>query len=77
MTHEVELPVCSARGCRQNAKWMLEWRNPRLHSVDRRKYWAACDTHEDSLRGFLTSRSFPCRTITLEEYFELNAESTN
>jgi len=55
-------PICSARGCRNEAAWMLLWRNPRLHTADRVKRWAACDEHLTSLRDFLTDRGFPCET---------------
>jgi hypothetical protein len=58
-------PVCSARGCRSDAAWMLLWRNPRIHGAERVKRWAACDEHVESLRGFLTARGFPCETETL------------
>ena len=60
-----ETPVCSARGCRSDATWMLLWRNPRIHAADRVKRWAACDEHVESLRAFLTDRGFPCETETL------------
>ncbi|SDD68510.1 hypothetical protein [Glycomyces harbinensis] len=62
MTSDADTPICSARGCRREAAWMLLWRNPRLHSVDRVKRWAACDEHLTTLRGFLTARGFPCET---------------
>lgn len=55
-----EAPVCSARGCRDDATWMLLWRNPKIHGPERVKRWAACDEHLESLRGFLTARGFPC-----------------
>jgi len=62
-----ETPVCSSRGCRAPAAWMLQWRNPRLHTADRVKRWAACEEHLDTLRSFLTSRGFPCETVRLED----------
>src|SRR5262245_39011426 len=34
---------CSARGCRQPARYALRWNNPKLHTADRRKTWLACD----------------------------------
>ncbi|MFC4337981.1 hypothetical protein [Salininema proteolyticum] len=76
MTHDADTVICSARGCHQQAVWMLEWRNPRLHSVDRRKHWATCDSHKDSLSGFLTSRNFPCRILTMDEYIARATETT-
>ncbi|MDN3239183.1 hypothetical protein [Glycomyces tritici] len=60
-----EAPVCSSRGCRSTATWMLLWRNPRIHGSDRVKRWAACDEHEPTLREFLTARGFPCETERL------------
>ncbi len=33
----VEPPICSAKGCRENARWSLLWNNPKLHTPDRRK----------------------------------------
>ena len=27
------------------ARWVLAWNNPKLHTPDRRKTWLACDTH--------------------------------
>ncbi|GAB3228048.1 hypothetical protein GCM10027447_19750 [Glycomyces halotolerans] len=67
MTAETEKPVCSSRGCRNQAAWMLNWRNPRLHGPERVKQWAACDDHVERLRSFLTARGFPCETATLED----------
>jgi len=60
-----EAPICSSRGCRSEATWMLLWRNPRIHGSDRVKRWAACDEHEPVLREFLTARGFPCETQRL------------
>jgi len=51
-------PICSAKGCRQPARWALRWNNPKLHTPDRRKTWAACDTHQETLAAFLTARGF-------------------
>jgi hypothetical protein len=50
--------ICSARGCREAARWELCWNNPRLHSPERRKTWLACDEHRDALAAFLEARSF-------------------
>jgi hypothetical protein len=55
-------PVCSSRGCRRDAAWMLLWRNPRIHGSERVKRWAACEEHLPVLRDFLTARGFPCET---------------
>jgi hypothetical protein len=51
-------PICSAKGCREPAVWALRWNNPKIHTVDRRKTWLACDAHRDHLSGFLEARSF-------------------
>lgn len=50
---------CSRAGCRAAALWRIEWRNPRIHSADRRKVWTACDEHVGYLRDFLAARDFP------------------
>ncbi|MBZ4486489.1 hypothetical protein LQ938_07090 [Microbacterium sp. cx-55] len=59
--------MCSRAGCRDSASWRIEWRNPRIHTADRRKTWVACDAHVDYLRGFLTSRSFPVAVAALTD----------
>ena len=50
--------TCSARGCRADAAWSLQWNNPRLHTPDRRKTWLACEDHRDPLAEFLGARGF-------------------
>lgn len=55
---EDETPVCSARGCRQPARWLLVWNNPKLHTPDREKVWSACDDHRVSLSEHLDVRGF-------------------
>ncbi|HET8681109.1 MAG TPA: hypothetical protein VFM54_04465 [Micromonosporaceae bacterium] len=50
--------TCSARGCRQPARWALRWNNPKLHPPDRRKTWLACDEHREHLTSFLAARGF-------------------
>jgi hypothetical protein len=50
---------CSRAGCRADARWLVVWRNPRIHTPDRRKLWAACDDHVDYLRDYLATRDFP------------------
>ena len=52
-------PRCSSNGCRGEAIWRVNWRNPRLHEADRVKVWLACDEHRHSLDGYLRSRGFP------------------
>jgi len=49
---------CSAKGCRQAARYALRWNNPKLHTPDRRKTWLACDEHRESLSTFLSARGF-------------------
>jgi hypothetical protein len=48
--------ICSAKGCRQPAGWVLAWNNPKLHPPERRKTWLACDEHRASLAGHLDVR---------------------
>lgn len=50
--------ICSAKGCRAEAEFALLWRNPKLHSPDRRKTWLACPEHRAHLSGFLAARGF-------------------
>ncbi|WP_035856815.1 hypothetical protein [Cryptosporangium arvum] len=50
--------VCSAKGCRQPAQHLIVWRNPKLHTADRRKTWVACDEHREHLSNFLDLRGF-------------------
>jgi hypothetical protein len=55
--------VCSAKRCRATAAWALRWNNPKLHPLDRRKTWLACDEHRDGLESFLTTRGFLRETV--------------
>jgi hypothetical protein len=50
---------CSRAGCRADAAWSVNWRNPRIHTADRVKVWLACDEHGEYLRDYLGSRGFP------------------
>ena len=50
--------TCSAKGCQNPALWALLWNNPKLHTLDRRKSWLACDEHRTSLSSFLGARGF-------------------
>lgn len=61
-------PVCSAKGCRQPAQWVLVWNNPKLHTPDRRKTWLACEEHRESLGQFLGVRGFLKETVPLEGF---------
>lgn len=65
-----ETPQCSRAGCRDEATQQVNWRNPKIHGVDRVKVWAACDEHVDFLRDFLTSRDFPVVVTALGEAVE-------
>ena len=56
---------CSRAGCVATAIWRIDWRNPRIHTPDRRKTWVACDEHKDYLREFLAAREFPLEVSTL------------
>lgn len=51
--------ICSRAGCQARARWLVVWRNPRIHAADRRKTWSACDDHVDYLREYLAARDFP------------------
>ena len=59
--------VCSAKGCRATATWAHLWNNPKLHTVDRRKVWLACDEHRTSLGDFLSVRGFLVETVPADE----------
>jgi hypothetical protein len=50
--------ICSAKGCREPARWALLWNNPKLHTPERRKTWTACEEHRQSLGDFLSARGF-------------------
>ena len=66
MTASLAEPTCSRAGCRAPAVWRIDWRNPRIHTEDRRKSWVACDEHVGYLREFLAARSFPVEVTALE-----------
>lgn len=65
---EAVSPICSAKGCRFPAAWVLCWNNPRLHTADRRKTWTACDEHLDHLATFLRTRGFLRETLAKDCY---------
>jgi hypothetical protein len=52
-------PTCSRAGCDSAATTAVNWRNPKIHTIDRVKVWLACDEHAPFLRDFLETRSFP------------------
>jgi hypothetical protein len=63
-----ESPICSAKGCRAEAVWVLAWNNPKLHPPERRKAWATCEQHRDQLAHFLEMRGFLRETVPLNEW---------
>ncbi|AXU15469.1 hypothetical protein I3J09_23140 [Streptomyces clavuligerus] len=63
-----ESPICSAKGCRAAAIWVLAWNNPKVHTPERRKTWLACEEHRASLSDFLDIRGFLKDVVTLEEW---------
>ncbi|MDN5764705.1 MAG: hypothetical protein L0H96_03920 [Humibacillus sp.] len=61
-----EAPVCSAKGCRRTAEHAVVWRNPKLHTPERRKVWLACDDHRGSLSDFVAKRGFLIEVIAVD-----------
>lgn len=59
--------VCSRAACTRTATRAIRWRNPKIHSVDRRKVWLACPEHEATLREFLEARSFPLEVVSVDD----------
>lgn len=59
---------CSRAGCKDEAIWALLWRNPKVHTEDRRKTWLACTEHLEYLRGFLEARSFLLEVVLLDDF---------
>lgn len=55
--------ICSRAGCSAAAEWNVVWRNPRIHTADRRKVWTACDEHVAYLRDYLAARDFPVEVV--------------
>ncbi|MFJ9852151.1 hypothetical protein [Streptomyces sp. NPDC101150] len=66
--------ICSAKGCRAAAVWVLAWNNPKLHTPDRRKTWLACEEHREHLSQFLGVRGFLKDVVTLEAWEASAAE---
>lgn len=58
---------CSSAGCSAPAGWRINWRNPRIHALDRVKVWLACDEHRTSLRDYLATRGFPVVVSALDQ----------
>ncbi len=63
-------PICSAKGCRADAVWVLAWNNPKLHTPERRKTWLACDEHREHLSQFLGVRGFLKDVVKLDDWEE-------
>jgi hypothetical protein len=62
--------VCSAKGCREAAVWVLAWNNPKVHTPERRKTWVACEEHREHLSQFLGVRGFLKDVVELREWTE-------
>ncbi|RBM17023.1 hypothetical protein [Streptomyces sp. PT12] len=60
--------ICSAKGCREAARWVLAWNNPKLHTPERRKTWLACEEHREYLSRFLGVRGFLKDVVPLAEW---------
>ncbi|MGO4418177.1 hypothetical protein AB4Z54_05285 [Streptomyces sp. MCAF7] len=67
-TPETDAVICSAKGCRTPAVWVLAWNNPKIHTPERRKTWLACEEHRGHLSDFLGVRGFLKDVVTLEEW---------
>jgi hypothetical protein len=63
-----ESPICSAKGCRTAAVWVLAWNNPKIHTPERRKTWLACEEHREHLSKFLGLRGFLKDVVALDEW---------
>ncbi|MBH5334212.1 hypothetical protein IHE55_05100 [Streptomyces pactum] len=64
--------ICSAKGCRAPAVWVLAWNNPKIHTPERRKTWLACEEHREHLSQFLGVRGFLKDVVKLSEWVETN-----
>ena len=49
------------------ARHAVIWRNPKLHTSERRKVWLACDDHRQSLADFVGLRGFLIEVVAVEE----------
>ncbi|WP_424214434.1 hypothetical protein ACN20G_21475 [Streptomyces sp. BI20] len=63
-----EDPICSGKGCRAPAVWVLAWNNPKLHAPERRKTWLSCAEHREHLTKFLGIRGFLKDVVPLAEW---------
>lgn len=59
--------TCSRAGCNGSAEFNVNWRNPRIHGLDRVKVWLACGDHREFLEQYLSSRGFPVIVSPLSE----------
>lgn len=59
--------VCSAKGCRAAPQHAVVWRNPTLHTPDRRKVWLACEDHREHLSSFVQVRGFLIEVVPVSE----------
>jgi len=62
---------CSRAGCLVSASWNVNWRNPRIHGLDRVKIWLACDDHVQYLREYLSARGFPVVVTDLNQHVDV------
>jgi hypothetical protein len=67
-TAEPDPVICSAKGCRAPAGWVLAWNNPKIHQPERRKTWLACEEHRAHLSEFLGVRGFLKDVVPLAEW---------
>lgn len=51
--------ICSRAECARDATFTVNWRNPKIHGLERVKVWHACDEHVGYLRDYLEARDFP------------------
>ncbi|MFI5974292.1 hypothetical protein [Streptomyces sp. NPDC051452] len=68
-----ETPICSAKGCRAAAEWVLAWNNPKIHQPERRKTWLACEEHREYLSRFLGVRGFLKDVVAFADWREREA----
>lgn len=61
---------CSRAGCADRAAWAILWRNPKIHTAERRKTWLACPEHRTVLEEFLGARDFPLTVIAADSLSE-------
>lgn len=59
--------VCSAKGCRREAMHAVIWRNPSIHTAQRRKVWVACPEHVEHLRTFVDLRGFLIEVLPVDQ----------